>query len=77
MRLGIPDSNIILMLVENMACNPRNMFPRWCVAMQIGGWTSAVIRSRRAIEQQAQGKATKYIIFVPAISKIKREMEML
>ncbi|CAH7668827.1 hypothetical protein PPACK8108_LOCUS3384 [Phakopsora pachyrhizi] len=40
MRLGIPDSNIILMLVENMACNPRNMFPRWCVAMRIGGWTS-------------------------------------
>ncbi|KAI8454092.1 hypothetical protein BY996DRAFT_8394442 [Phakopsora pachyrhizi] len=26
-RLGIPDSNTILMLADNMACNPRNMFP--------------------------------------------------
>jgi len=26
-RLGIPDSNIILMLADDMACNPRNMFP--------------------------------------------------
>lgn len=25
-RLGIPDSNIILMLADDMACNPRNMF---------------------------------------------------
>jgi phosphatidylinositol glycan class K len=26
-RLGIPDSNIILMLPDDMACNPRNTFP--------------------------------------------------
>jgi phosphatidylinositol glycan class K len=26
-RLGIPDSNIILMLADDMACNPRNAFP--------------------------------------------------
>lgn len=26
-RLGIPDSNIILMLADDMACNPRNHFP--------------------------------------------------
>ncbi|RKO99549.1 hypothetical protein CXG81DRAFT_5834, partial [Caulochytrium protostelioides] len=26
-RLGIPDSNIILMLADDMACNPRNRFP--------------------------------------------------
>ncbi|KAB8349489.1 hypothetical protein FH972_023515 [Carpinus fangiana] len=26
-RLGIPDSNIILMLPDDMACNPRNSFP--------------------------------------------------
>lgn len=25
-RLGIPDSNIILMLADDVACNPRNMF---------------------------------------------------
>jgi|AntAceMinimDraft_5_1070358.scaffolds.fasta_scaffold62530_2 hypothetical protein len=26
-RLGIPDSHIILMLADDMACNPRNVFP--------------------------------------------------
>jgi phosphatidylinositol glycan class K len=26
-RLGIPDSNIILMLADDVACNPRNGFP--------------------------------------------------
>ncbi|KAI9292392.1 phosphatidylinositol glycan precursor [Neoconidiobolus thromboides FSU 785] len=26
-RLGIPDSNIILMLADDIACNPRNKFP--------------------------------------------------
>ena len=26
-RLGIPDSNIILMLADDAACNPRNKFP--------------------------------------------------
>lgn len=26
-RLGIPDSQIILMLPDDMACNPRNAFP--------------------------------------------------
>ncbi|GMK59324.1 hypothetical protein CspeluHIS016_0703390 [Cutaneotrichosporon spelunceum] len=26
-RLGIPDSNIILMLADDVACNPRNIFP--------------------------------------------------
>jgi GPI-anchor transamidase subunit K len=26
-RLGIPDSNIILMLPDDMACNPRNPHP--------------------------------------------------
>lgn len=26
-RLGIPDSNIILMLPDDMACNPRNAYP--------------------------------------------------
>ena len=26
-RLGIPDSNIILMLGDDAACNPRNKFP--------------------------------------------------
>lgn len=26
-RLGIPDSNIILMLAEDVACNPRNPYP--------------------------------------------------
>jgi GPI-anchor transamidase subunit K len=25
-RLGIPDSNIILMLADDVACNPRNHF---------------------------------------------------
>jgi phosphatidylinositol glycan class K len=25
--MGIPDSNIILMLADDMACNPRNVFP--------------------------------------------------
>ncbi len=25
-RLGIPDSNIILMLADDVACNPRNIF---------------------------------------------------
>ena len=25
-RLGIPDSNIILMLADDVACNPRNKF---------------------------------------------------
>ncbi|KXN71484.1 hypothetical protein CONCODRAFT_5827 [Conidiobolus coronatus NRRL 28638] len=26
-RLGIPDSNIILMLADDIACNPRNVYP--------------------------------------------------
>jgi phosphatidylinositol glycan class K len=26
-RLGIPDSQIILMLADDVACNPRNVFP--------------------------------------------------
>ncbi|KAJ9076819.1 glycosylphosphatidylinositol anchor biosynthesis [Entomophthora muscae] len=26
-RLGIPDSNIILMLADDVSCNPRNVFP--------------------------------------------------
>lgn len=26
-RLGIPDSNIILMLADDVACNPRNRYP--------------------------------------------------
>lgn len=26
-RLGIPDSNIILMLADDVACNPRNPYP--------------------------------------------------
>jgi glycosylphosphatidylinositol transamidase (GPIT) subunit GPI8 len=26
-RLGIPDSQIILMLADDIACNPRNTFP--------------------------------------------------
>ena len=26
-RLGIPDSNILLMLSDDVACNPRNSFP--------------------------------------------------
>jgi len=26
-RLGIPDSNIILMLADDVACDPRNPFP--------------------------------------------------
>jgi phosphatidylinositol glycan class K len=26
-RLGIPDSNIIMMLADDMACNPRNPYP--------------------------------------------------
>ncbi|RIB18152.1 peptidase C13 family-domain-containing protein [Gigaspora rosea] len=26
-RLGIPDSNIVLMLADDVACNPRNVFP--------------------------------------------------
>lgn len=26
-RLGIPDSNIILMLADDVSCNPRNKYP--------------------------------------------------
>jgi phosphatidylinositol glycan class K len=26
-KLGIPDSQIILMLADDMPCNPRNLFP--------------------------------------------------
>lgn len=26
-RLGIPDSNIILMLADDVSCNPRNTYP--------------------------------------------------
>ena len=26
-RLGIPDSNIIMMLADDVACNSRNIFP--------------------------------------------------
>ena len=26
-QMGIPDSQIILMLPDDMACNPRNLFP--------------------------------------------------
>ena len=26
-RLGIPDSNILLMLADDIACNPRNPYP--------------------------------------------------
>lgn len=26
-RLGIPDSNIILMMADEVACNPRNSYP--------------------------------------------------
>jgi phosphatidylinositol glycan class K len=26
-RMGIPDSQIILMLADDMACNPRNVYP--------------------------------------------------
>ncbi|GJE99574.1 GPI-anchor transamidase [Phanerochaete sordida] len=34
-RLGIPDSNIILMLADDVACNPRNKFPG-CVYSNAG-----------------------------------------
>lgn len=34
-RLGIPDSNIILMLADDTACNPRNKFPG-CVYANAG-----------------------------------------
>ena len=34
-RLGIPDSNIILMLADDVACNPRNKFPG-CVFANAG-----------------------------------------
>jgi glycosylphosphatidylinositol transamidase (GPIT) subunit GPI8 len=34
-RLGIPDSNIILMLADDTACNSRNMFPG-CVYSNAG-----------------------------------------
>ncbi|KAI0027515.1 peptidase C13 family-domain-containing protein [Vararia minispora EC-137] len=34
-RLGIPDSNIILMLADDAACNPRNRFPG-CVYADAG-----------------------------------------
>ncbi|KZT13095.1 uncharacterized protein LAESUDRAFT_754109 [Laetiporus sulphureus 93-53] len=33
-RLGIPDSNIILMLADDAACNPRNKFPGCMYANQ-------------------------------------------
>jgi len=33
-RLGIPDSNIILMLADDAACNPRNKFPGCVYANQ-------------------------------------------
>lgn len=35
-RLGIPDSNIILMLSDDAACNTRNKFPG-CVFSSAGG----------------------------------------
>ena len=34
-RLGIPDSNIILMLADDVACNARNKFPG-CVYANAG-----------------------------------------
>jgi GPI-anchor transamidase subunit K len=34
-RLGIPDSNIILMLADDAACNARNKFPG-CVYANAG-----------------------------------------
>ncbi|KAK6740611.1 hypothetical protein RB195_008830 [Necator americanus] len=34
-RLGIPDSNIILMLAEDVACNPRNPRPEAKVCARV------------------------------------------
>ena len=48
-RLGIPDSNILLMLADDMACNARNPYPgrvraHYCplsitrLRLKMGGW---------------------------------------
>jgi hypothetical protein len=36
-RLGIPDSNIILMLADDVACNPRNPYPAQARRAPTGG----------------------------------------
>lgn len=37
-RLGIPDSNIILMLAEDVACNPRNAYPSQVCHSNSSSW---------------------------------------
>jgi glycosylphosphatidylinositol transamidase (GPIT) subunit GPI8 len=37
-RLGIPDSNIILMLAEDVACNPRNAYPSQVCHCNSSSW---------------------------------------
>jgi phosphatidylinositol glycan class K len=43
-RLGIPDSNIILMLAEDVACNPRNAYPSQVrrLNLEMTLWPSAI-----------------------------------
>ena len=48
-RLGIPDSNIILMLGDDHACNPRNVFPATAYASRPSSHTPSVY----GIEYQA------------------------
>lgn len=44
-RLGIPDSQIILMLPDDMACNPRNSFPARSSTTRVDCWTCTTTRA--------------------------------
>ncbi|CAI9287571.1 unnamed protein product [Lactuca saligna] len=45
-RLGIPDERIILMFVDDMACNSRNKYPAQVSTMKIIGLTCMEIMLR-------------------------------
>jgi glycosylphosphatidylinositol transamidase (GPIT) subunit GPI8 len=58
-RLGIPDSNIILMLAEDVACNSRNAYPSQVrQAVMAGGGAAAAAAAAAAAPAAAAAAAS-------------------
>lgn len=64
-RLGIPDSQIILMVADDMACNPRN--PRPATVFNNANQHINVYGDDVEVDYRGYEASTKYILFRSSI----------
>lgn len=62
-RLGIPDSNIILMVADDMACNPRNPRPATVFNNEVNSLRNNIVELAFIEKEKFDNFHLLYIIF--------------